>query len=205
MRRASRSHPAGLTQAQYARRRGALGLPGGTREAVRKAVAEGRIQLLGNRHIEPRAADAAWAERSLPKFGVAPDSADGLAAQLRLVSTRSDREYVRKQLDEIRLLQATGILVRADEIFDAATAAARTAHERLAALAKRLGPVVASRSDPDECIRIIESGIEQACAGLAKPLELLPGGATAAAAPAPVPGLPPLPPPLPPLRGRYGR
>ena len=203
MRRASPSHVRGLTQAQYARHRRARRLPGASREAVRKALAEGRIDLLPNRRIDPRAADTAWAERSVPKVGIMLDAPESLAANLRLISNRSDRESIRRQLDELRLGQATGMLVRADEIRDAATLAARTAHERLLAIADRLGAVLAACMDPAECRRMLRTEIEHACAALSKPLELLPEDPAARIIA--VPALPPLPPQLPASYGRAGR
>lgn len=52
-----------LTQAEYARHRKAAGLPGGSREAVRKAVDERRITLIAGK-IHPRLADEDWAKNS---------------------------------------------------------------------------------------------------------------------------------------------
>lgn len=50
-----------LTQAEYARSRAARGLPGGTREAVRKAVDQGRISAFGpDKLIDQELADAQW-------------------------------------------------------------------------------------------------------------------------------------------------
>lgn len=169
---------------------------------MRKAVAEGRIDLLPNHRIDPRAADAAWGERSVPSTAPATDSPGGQAASLRLISNRSDREFVRMQLDELRLGQATGMLVRADEIREAATIASRTAHERLLAIGDRLGAVLAACTDPAECRRILRAEILHACATLSKPLELLPADPAATRT---VPELPPLPPPILASHGRSGR
>lgn len=50
-----------ITQAEYARRRAERGLPGGTKEAVRKAVQTGRISAIGvDKLIDPRVADIQW-------------------------------------------------------------------------------------------------------------------------------------------------
>ena len=210
MRRASPERartPRQLTQAQYARHRKALGLPGGTREAVRRALLERRIDRLPNRRIDPRAADAAWAERSVPKVE-SPEAGEGLAASLRLISTRSDRELVRKRLDEFRLAQALRETVRAAEILDAATDCSRIARERLIGLARRLGPILAACTDPRECTAILEQEIAAVCAVLAKPIEMIPGGHEATTYVGGGPGpdrAPALPAPVPALCGRSGR
>lgn len=195
-----------MTQADYARHRKARGLPGGTREAVRKAIAEQRITLLPNRRINPMAADRAWAENSLPKLeGLAPGTdPESRAANLRLVSTREGREAVRKQLDELRLMQATGEVVFSAPILSAAIAAARTAQDRFDALAVRLGPVMAMNSDPAECARLMLTEFRKIYAGLRKPVELLsPDPVAGGGLTLEVPPMAPLPPPV--ARGRFGR
>jgi len=54
-----------VTQADYARHRAAKGLPGCTREAVRKAVEAGRISTMGaDKLIDPAVADIQWAQNS---------------------------------------------------------------------------------------------------------------------------------------------
>jgi hypothetical protein len=59
----ARSTPTLLTQAEYARHRKARGLPGGSREAVRKAVDEGRISTI-NGLIDPAVADIQWEQNT---------------------------------------------------------------------------------------------------------------------------------------------
>jgi hypothetical protein len=56
-----------LTLRGYARSRRQRGLPGGTVEAVRKAVASGRISLTAAGKIDPGRADADWAVNSRPR------------------------------------------------------------------------------------------------------------------------------------------
>jgi len=54
--------PVLMTQAEYARSRKARGLPGGSREAVRKAVDAGRISAMGpDKLVDPAVADIQWA------------------------------------------------------------------------------------------------------------------------------------------------
>lgn len=195
-----------MTQAQYARWRKSRGLPGGTREGVRKAVLEQRIELLANGRIDRRAADRAWAERSLPKV-MPPDNAGASPDSLaRLVSTRAAREEVRKELDQHRLNLATGVTVLRLPILSAATEAARKMQDRMRVLARHLGPIVAAIADPEECVRIIDGELQQACSSLTKPIELLAPGEPVPGAPDFAgPALAPLPPPAPVARGRFGR
>jgi hypothetical protein len=55
-----------LSLRAYARSRRARGLPGGTLQAVRKALASGRITAVAGK-IDPAAADAAWLRNTPPK------------------------------------------------------------------------------------------------------------------------------------------
>lgn len=195
-----------MTQAAYARHRKARRLPGATREAVRKAVAEHRIDLLPNRRIDPGAADRAWAQRSIPK-DVLPDTGpQSSEEQLHLTSERAQRERVRRNLDELRFMQATGKMVLAAPILSAATEAARKVLDRMRALAARLGPTVAPISDPVECTEIIDAELRLVCAHLTKPMELLaPGLPATNGVSYDLPPLTPLPPQAGAARGRFGR
>jgi phage terminase Nu1 subunit (DNA packaging protein) len=61
----AKSDPNLLTQAEYARSRNERGLPGGSREAVRKAVDGGRISAFGSDKLLDRAlADSQWARNT---------------------------------------------------------------------------------------------------------------------------------------------
>lgn len=62
-----------LTQAEYAQWRSERGLPGGTRAAVGKAVATGRIKAHGERKlIDAAQADAQWARNTRFKVDLEP-------------------------------------------------------------------------------------------------------------------------------------
>ena len=70
----AKSDPNLLTQAEYARSRKDRGLPGGSREAVRKAVDEQRISAFGpDKLIDLQLADSQWARNTRARVG----SADG--------------------------------------------------------------------------------------------------------------------------------
>lgn len=65
-----KSDPNLLTQAEYARSRKERGLPGGSREAVRKAVEEQRISVFGpDKLIDQQLADAQWARNTRARVG----------------------------------------------------------------------------------------------------------------------------------------
>lgn len=57
-----------VSQAEYARHRAALGLSGGSRAAVHKAVAAGRISIEGGL-IDPERADVEWKRTRAPGSG----------------------------------------------------------------------------------------------------------------------------------------
>lgn len=61
------------TQAEYARSRKARGLPGGSREAVRRAVDAGRISAFGpDKLIDPELADRQWAKNTQVRASTGP-------------------------------------------------------------------------------------------------------------------------------------
>ena len=70
-----------LTQAEYARHRKALGLSGGTRESVRKAVDRKSISTFGDGLIDPELADVQWA-RALVNAGAIIVAGDQSLADL---------------------------------------------------------------------------------------------------------------------------
>jgi len=66
----AKSDPNLLTQAEYARSRKDRGLPGGSREAVRKAVEEQRISAFGpDKLIDLQLADSQWARNTRARVG----------------------------------------------------------------------------------------------------------------------------------------
>lgn len=71
----AKSDPNLLTQAEYARSRKDRGLPGGSREAVRKAVDEQRISVFGpDKLIDRQLADSQWARNTRARVGATDGS-----------------------------------------------------------------------------------------------------------------------------------
>lgn len=65
----AKSDPNLLTQAEYARSRKDRGLPGGSREAIRKAVNEGRISAFGpDKLLDKTLADSQWERNTRARF-----------------------------------------------------------------------------------------------------------------------------------------
>lgn len=66
----AKSDPNLLTQAEYARSRSERGLPGGSREAVRKAVDAARISAFGpDKLVDQALADSQWARNTRARIG----------------------------------------------------------------------------------------------------------------------------------------
>ncbi|HUM15845.1 MAG TPA: hypothetical protein VL086_09155 [Candidatus Nitrosotalea sp.] len=66
----SRRRAAGMTLRAYARHRRAKGLPGGSLEAVRKALRRGWIQAEPDGRIEPSRADRYWAALTVERVSI---------------------------------------------------------------------------------------------------------------------------------------
>jgi hypothetical protein len=159
-----RDDPAGLlTQAAYARHRGV------SKEAVRKAVRDGRIPAVGKRKlVDPAAADRAWASNTdtrMPSNSVtgnpknaAPRKRGGarradrpVAATESLARHHAERaEWTAKQA-RLDYERKSGVLVNGVEADQRFFKLARDARNAMIALADRLGPAMAPITDPREC------------------------------------------------------
>lgn len=86
----AKSDPNLLTQAEYARSRKDRGLPGGSREAVRKAVEEKRISAFGpDKLIDLALADSQWARNTRARVGTADGAGQSAVAGEDLLSAAS--------------------------------------------------------------------------------------------------------------------
>jgi hypothetical protein len=119
-----------ITQAAYARHRGV------SREAVRKAVEQGRISLVKGK-VDPAKADKQWAKTTLPRAaqGAKParkvskaghKPADMGPKRGTYLDARTRREEVAVQIAELDLKERAGMLIDAD------LARARTFHNQRA-------------------------------------------------------------------------
>jgi hypothetical protein len=78
----------GLSLRAYAAHRSALGLPGGSHTAVRKAIQSGRITPESDGTIEPARADAQWAGQTDPSRQRGLASAAAAAESARATASR---------------------------------------------------------------------------------------------------------------------
>ena len=159
----------GMSQAEYARHRQV------SREAVRKAMDQGRLPRLADGRIDWRAADVAWEESTLPQLGGDRLRRHGSrGANQTLLQHRARRESVLADREEFRFLADRKLLMPAHEILRAATEASHTALELLFAAVDRLAAPLAATTEPSECRRLMRAEIEHVREILARPLQSLP-------------------------------
>jgi len=92
-----------MTQADYARWRKSRGLPGGTREAVRRAIDTQRVSAFGPaKLIEPELADAQWERNTRARAWLPP----GPAADAKCcVNCRVNLEEAKRLATEVEQLE----------------------------------------------------------------------------------------------------
>lgn len=175
-----------LTQAAYARHRQAAGLPGGSREAVRKAVDEGRITLISGR-IHARLADEDWERNTRARVspqaqgqagagqGAAPGGdtpptpieaaaaaapasppAPAPAPDTGYNAARARREIAEAEQAEIELQRKKGELVLREDVDRAFGEIMREVRDRLQATARRTAAEVSSLASAEACETVID-------------------------------------------------
>jgi len=179
----AKSDPKLLTQAEYARSREARGLSGGSREAVRKAVAEQRISVFGpDRLVDQQLADMQWQRNTRARATTkpatepnadhgaagghdAPDAATQAAAQAPgpaaapdtgYTAARARREMAEAEQAEIALAKLRGDLVLRDDVERAFREIGREIRDRLMAAARRTAAEVSSLASAEACERVID-------------------------------------------------
>lgn len=167
-----------LTQADYARHRKARGLPGGSREAVRKAVDEGRISTI-NGMIDPAVADIQWEQNTRARFspqasaqpavagdlvaqagGEAP-AAPPIAEKAAPVDTgysgaRARREIADAEKAELETAKLRGSMVLREDVDRAMFEIGRELRDRLASCARRVAAEVSSMTTAEACEEVID-------------------------------------------------
>lgn len=162
-----------LSQAAYARRRGV------SRQAVNKAIQEGRISVAAGRKIDPEVADAQWTSTADPARGAnAPlqvktttspptsrgrDLEENGTAAKTYQDARALRELYQMRLTRLELGQKEGELVPLAEVTTAAYDAARRARDLLLQMADRLAPEVAPVTQVPACHALIMREVTRAC------------------------------------------
>lgn len=168
----AKSDPNLLTQAEYARDRQARGLPGGSREAVRKAVAEKRISVFGpDSLIDRDLADSQWARNTRARMPAGGDlidqatsaapvaggsSGQGAAADPGYVSLRARREAADAERAEIETAKLKGAMVMREDVDRGLFAIGREVRDHLNACARRIASEVAGVNTTEGCEAIID-------------------------------------------------
>lgn len=177
-----------LTQAQYARHRGV------SREAVRKAIRDGRIFLDRAGLIDRAKADAAWRANTDPgkpsstamrtpgepvvhgpaappppaAFDAAASGVDTLPEGMTYADARALKEWNQARTLDLKRRQLEGKLIEVEKVEDAAFRAARTARDTLMAIPDRLDAELAAISDAAEVHRRLAEEIRRVCDELAR-------------------------------------
>ncbi|MES2685531.1 MAG: hypothetical protein V4706_01850 [Pseudomonadota bacterium] len=165
-----------LTQAEYARSRKDRGLPGGSREAVRKAVDAGRITGFGpDNMLDQVLADAEWERntraRLSPQAGVPTATTDlldgvptlppGPSAPAAAVpdtgygSARARREMADAEKAEIETAKLRGAMVMREDVDRAGYEIARELRDAMESSVNSLGAELAPITTAEECVAIL--------------------------------------------------
>ncbi len=152
-----------VSQAEYARHRGV------SREAVRRAIAAGRIKLERDGLIDPEKADLAWRENTVPRapvqaaaVGPEPPPPDAAPDDPGYFGARAKREHFMAQLAELSFRERSGKLVDADKVDDIAFTASRTARDKILGVRARLAGMISA-----EAAEKLDFELQQICDELA--------------------------------------
>jgi hypothetical protein len=172
-----------LTQAQYAAHRKAQGLPGGSREAVRKAIEEGRISTIAGK-IYPQLADAEWAKntraRVSPQAAKASDGDQDTqrhAAEIAppasppadgYTESRARRERAEAEIAEMNARKARGALIEREAVARGGFEVGRDIRDALAAAVNPLSAELAPASSAEACAEILRRHNRAVCELLVK-------------------------------------
>ena len=126
-----------------------------SRQAVYKAIAEGRIQLVEGR-INRLVADREWAANSTPGAPGSPDPGAGEAAGgTSYNQARTAHQLYRAQLARLDYEERAGRLVDAEKVKQAAFEQGRRTKEKILAVPARVAPALAAAKTRAECARIV--------------------------------------------------
>lgn len=175
----AKSDPNLLTQAEYARSRAGRGLPGGSREAVRRAVDAGRISAFGpDKLVDQGLADSQWERNTRARPGQAGAQAGGhvssdeldleqsvapevqaqgkAAADPGYMQFRARREEADAQIAEMNAAKMRGAMLMRDDVDRAMFEIGRDLRDTLTACARRIASEVASMSSAEACETVID-------------------------------------------------
>ena len=157
-----------LTPAEYARHRGC------SRNAVHKAIKEGRISTTPDGLINHVLADIEWSQNTRARAGStrAPEGAPAAGAVPRAAESRPDdyntsrgrREAAEAKLAELRLAEQLGELIRVDEVRMAYAKRAAGLREALLQIPARMAAVLAAENDLARCHDLLRDELHQVLA-----------------------------------------
>lgn len=179
----AKSDPNMLTQAEYARSRSERGLPGGSREAVRRAVDAGRIKAFGpDKLLDQALADVQWERNTRARPGQSTTQSVGHVSTLDLLEGdgakdsqfpdapaaargpadpgymqfRARREEADAQIAEMNAAKMRGAMLMREDVDRAMFEIGRELRDTLTACARRIASEVASISSAEACEAVID-------------------------------------------------
>ena len=169
-----------LTQAEYARHRKERGLPGGSREAVRRAVDRKTISVFGDKGgIDPELADAQWLRNTRARVspqaqaGATPDllagaatvqadapaAAPPAAAPPALANgytdARARREMADAETSEIQLKKLRGEILMTVDVARAGFEVGRDLRDAMESSVNSLAAELAAIGNADACADVL--------------------------------------------------
>lgn len=172
----AKSDPNLLTQAEYARSRKDRGLPGGSREAVRRAVDEGRISAFGpDKLLDQALADSQWARNTRARVGAGsgePDLLDGdhdaseapapastssaSRGDATYMALRARREAADAERAEMETAKLRGSMLMRDDVDRAMFEIGRELRDALMGCGRRIASEVASLTSAEACEHVLD-------------------------------------------------
>ena len=150
----------GISIRAYAQHRGV------SHEAVRKAIAAGRIQQEVDGSIDPDKADAAWDRNTIARGdGEAGDARSGVP---NLQTSRAIREAYAARLAKLEYEERTAKLISGDEVEMRTFNLARRLRDRMQTIPRRLAAALAAEQDPRVIEQRLDDEIRQALEELSR-------------------------------------
>lgn len=171
----------GISIRAYAEHRRRSGLPGGTKNAVEKALAAGRITRTRGGKIDPKTADEEWAATTTGSPGSAAqplrgrnsgagrrsgasggeDTQEPSNAQ-RFSAARAMREEERAKLAALEYATAAGEVILAKPMRQEAHRLGRLVRDRILTVPDRVAAICAAETDPGAVRRLLVKELKAA-------------------------------------------
>jgi len=156
-----------MNMSQYARHRKVKGLRGQTRQAVRRALKDGRIRYEANGLIDPEVADAMWSDRTKgPPRKPVPEGLVEAGAAAR--TAKADLERARADMAQLDLRKARGSLMERDVVEAAVADAFKAIQSTALRWPARLATKLAGAKGRDAVRRIMAVEVDSMLRDLEK-------------------------------------